>query len=154
EMVRVPRVDVDRVRVRVVGRPLFALAAPLRALRMLVEALDALPMIAAVGGTEDAVRTRARVPLAGAAGVAGREPEDVLHGVRVALGKLRRLGCFLPGLAAVAGAEDGGPDVAGLGSHEDDLRVAWIGNHVVHDLTQEGRSLDLPLLPGGVAAED
>jgi hypothetical protein len=64
EVVRVARVQDERVGVGVVGRSLFAVAAPLGPQGVLVEALDAFPRISVVRGAEDAVGRGAGPPLA------------------------------------------------------------------------------------------
>ena len=67
QVLRVARIDEDRVQLRAVGRAVLVAAAPRLALRMLVEAVDTRPGRAAVGRAEQPLRRRARVPDAGLA---------------------------------------------------------------------------------------
>src|SRR5436309_2002283 len=52
KMLRIARVDQDRVQRRAVGRTLLVIVAPRLALRMLVEAVDSFPRRSAVARTE------------------------------------------------------------------------------------------------------
>ena len=78
QVLRVARIDEDRVELGPVRRAVLVAAAPLLAVRMLVEAGDARPGRAAVGRAEEPLRRRARVPDAELGRVARREPERVV----------------------------------------------------------------------------
>ena len=76
---RVARVDQDRVQLGPVRRAVLLAAGPLEQPRMLVEAGDRLPRVAAVLGAKEALRRGAGVPRVRLARVRRREPEDVIH---------------------------------------------------------------------------
>ena len=80
EVRRVARVDDDRVQLGAVGRAVLLAAHPRAVLRVVVEPGHRLPGDAAVLGAEQALRRGARVPDAGLARVAGRQPEGVVDG--------------------------------------------------------------------------
>ena len=75
------------MQLRAVGRAVLVAAAPRLALRMLVEAVDAVPRRAAVLRAEQSLRRRARVPDARLRRVARRQPERVIDDAAAALAR-------------------------------------------------------------------
>jgi hypothetical protein len=158
QMLRVARVDVDRVQRGAVRRRFLQPAHPRRAHRIRVEAVDTLPGVAAVRRTEEALRRRAGVPHARLGCVSRRQPEDVrddeagLAGGR--LRERRRTGRLLPGAPAIGGAEHRRTEMPGARGDEERPPVARIEHRVVHDVAEEVRRREPPGPPAGVGRED
>ncbi len=153
EMLRITRVDQDRVELRAIRRAVLVAAAPGLALRMLVEAVDAHPGRAAVGRAEESLRRRARVPHARLRRVARRQPERVVDAARAARLERRRRGGLLPRPAAIGGAEHRRAEVARARGDEERLPVARILHRVMHDAAEKMRTGKLPRAPRGIARE-
>jgi len=121
--------------------------------RGVVQPGDRVPGHPAVGGTEEALRRRARVPRARLGRVPGSEPERVIHDPAfLACRRFREGGRprrFLPAAAEVRGAKDRRPEVAGLRRREKGLSVARVEHHVADDVPEEVRSVGSPGLPAG-----
>ena len=113
---------------------------PRRVHRVVVEARDRLPGLAAVVAAEQTGRRSAGVPGASLARVTRREPEHSVNRAQclalASLAERRRLPGFRPRPAAVRRAEHRGPQVPGLRGHQHDLRLAWILHDVMNDVTR------------------
>ena len=151
----IARIDKDRVRKRTIGRAVAD--RPLREHRVIVEAGDGRPVIASVLRAKQPARRRARIPHAVLRGMPGRKPEHPLDGARrLALGCLtkgRRLGRFLPRLAAIVGAEHGRAQMPGLRSDEHRLRISRILHDVMDHMAEELRPVQFPGPAAGIRAQ-
>src|SRR5947207_11898655 len=95
-MLRIARIDENRVQLRAVGRSILIAAAPRFALRMLVESVDTLPRRAAVVRAKQSLRRCARVARPRLGGMAGRQPKRVVDDTYAACCERRRFGRFFP----------------------------------------------------------
>src|SRR4029079_2132124 len=136
-----------------VRRPVLIAAAPRLALRVLVESGHTPPGGAAVFGAEQALRRGPGVPHTRLARVSGRQPECVVDGPVAAFAERGRLLGFVPAAAAVRGAKNRRPELAGGGPGKHRLAVARVGDAVVHDMAKELRPGDAPAAARGVAVQ-
>src|SRR5262245_19837177 len=121
-VIRVARVDVDRMHLRTVRRAVAKPAGPGRPHRMIVESGYRFPGVSAVFRTEQTLRRRARVPDARLASVPRGEPEDVIDHTPLLpfgrLGERGRLRRLFPRLPEIPRAEYGRPQMARLRRHQ------------------------------------
>src|SRR5262245_6516504 len=124
---------------------------------MNVDPVHGTPRSVTFALAEEPGRVAARIPAPGLRSMSGREPEDGVDGPRgLALLRLTERGrprSLAPRAAAVGRAEHGRPQVAGLRSDQQRLRLARILNYVMDDLPEELRPAELPRPPPRVALQ-
>ena len=157
EVLRIARVDVDRVQRGAIRRCFLQPADPGGPHRVRVEPVDTLPGVAAVRRAEEPLRRGAGVPDAGLGGVSRREPEHVLDDeAGLAGGRLRerrRPRRFLPGPPAIGGAEHGRAEMPGARGDEQRPPVARVEHRVLDDVAEEVRRREPPGLAARIAGE-
>src|SRR5205814_8421250 len=136
--------DQNRVELRAVGRAVLVAAAPRLAFRMIVEAVDADPGRAAVGGAEQSLRRSAGVPDAGFRRVSRRQPERMIGGAAAAGLKRGRMRGLFPRSAAIGRAKNRRPEMTGARGGENGPRVARISDRMMHDMSEEIRAGEFP----------
>ena len=130
---------------------------PLRAHRMVVEPGHRFPVLAAVRGAKQSRRGTAGVPGRPLGMVAGREPEDALHGACflavVDLAKSGRSRGLAPTAAAIGRAEHGRPEMPGLGRQQQHPWLARILYYVVNDVAEKLRACEFPVAARAIGAQ-
>src|ERR1700683_2597715 len=100
-MIRITRVDENRMQLRTIGGAILGSAHPFAIARIVVQAYTRCPSLAAVLAAKETVRGGTRVPHAGLAHMTRGEPEDVVHRARglrrIRLCESRRPPRLLPG---------------------------------------------------------
>src|ERR1700684_1097329 len=100
-MIRITRVDENRMQLRTIGRAILGPAHPFAMARLVVQADARCPSLAAVLAAKEPVRGGTGVPHAGLARMTRGEPEDVIHCTRglrrIHLCESRRPPRLLPG---------------------------------------------------------
>ena len=141
---RISRIDLNGVELRTVRCAVLVAAAPCLALRMRIESFHSPPRSAVIVGHEKTLRRRPRVPDAGVRRMSGGQPECVIDDALAALLKCRRLFCFMPRSAAIAGAKNRGPEVSGARRRQDRASVARIRDTMMNDVPEKLRSRKVP----------
>src|SRR5262249_43755933 len=115
------------------------------------------PSDSSVLGTKKALRRRAGIPRVRFVRVARREPECVIHHTALftlsRLSKGRGAGGLFPGFAKIGGAKDCRSEVTGFCCSQKSSSVARIHDEMIDDVTQEVRSVGLPVLPLCIAVK-
>ncbi len=157
QMLRIARIDIDRMHRRPVRRAALIVAPHRLEDGIVVDRGDRRPAVAAVFAAEQALRAGAGIPHARLAGVARRQPEGVLHAAALAVRILRegrRLLGFRPVLSEIGGAEQGRAQMPGRGRGQQRAAVARVEHQMIDDVAQEMRPVRLPFPARGIALED
>src|SRR5262245_16282686 len=145
-MVRVARVDIDRMHFGSIRCAVLSASGPGEPHGMIVKTRYRFPCISRIQRTEKSLRRSTGVPDFRFAWVPGRQPEDMIDNQSLlsfrCFGECRRFGRLFPIFAEIGRTKYCGTQMTGLGGHQHGAAISRVEKDMMRYMAKENRPSD------------